>query len=48
MDDFLKQTESQLAQNKNKISVMNELYDHVMTNTEFYEEIGYEKLTGYE
>lgn len=48
MNDFLKQTESQLAQNKNKISVMNELYDHVMTNTEFYEEIGYEKLTGYE
>lgn len=48
MDDFLKQTESQLAQNKNKVSVMNELYDHVMTNTQFYEEIGYEKLAGYE
>lgn len=46
MSDFLKNVENQLKGCKDKALVMAELQDHVEARKEFFEEIGYDELSG--
>ena len=43
MNDFLRSAEEQLKLNKDRISVMRELQDHVETKKEFFRSIGYDQ-----
>lgn len=42
MKDFLKNVDSQLKDCEHKTAVMTELYDHIQTKKEYFEEIGYD------